>query len=60
MAYRHHMLGFFGVALVSGAVIAGIGSRIWPGRRDITILAIGAVQALFGFVIYVERFNLHG
>lgn len=58
MAYRHHIFGFFVLSLVSGALIAGLGWRFWRGRHDITLLILGALQALFGLVIYVERFRI--
>jgi len=32
--------------------------RFWKGRRDLTILIVGAVQAVFGLVIYIERFHV--
>ncbi len=58
VAYRDHIFGFFLILLVSGAIIAGLGWRFWRGRHDITLLIIGAVQALFGLVIYIERFHV--
>jgi len=58
MAYRHHIFGFFLILVVTGAIIAVLGWRFWRGRRDITLLIIGAVQALFGVAIYVERFRV--
>ena len=58
MAYQHHIFGFFLILVVTGAIIAGLGWRFWKGRRDVTILVIGAVQALFGLVIYAERFRV--
>jgi FtsH-binding integral membrane protein len=58
LAYPHHILGFFLILLVTGAIIAALGWRFWKGRRDITVLTIGLVQALFGLVIYLNRFNL--
>jgi hypothetical protein len=58
MAYRHHILGFFLILLVTGAIIAGLGWRFWKGRCDITVLIVGAVQALFGLAVYVERFRV--
>ena len=60
VAYSDHMIGFFGVTLLSGALIAGLGRLFWRGRHDITLLILGAVQALFGIFIYIERFHLHG
>ena len=60
IAYRDHIFGFFAILLVTGAIIAGLGWRFWKGRRDITLLIIGVVQALFGIYVYIERFNVHG
>ena len=60
VAYRDHMIGFVGVTLLSGALIAGLGRLFWRGRHDITLLILGAVQALFGIFIYIERFHFHG
>jgi hypothetical protein len=57
-AYRHHLTGFFGASLVSGALIAGLGWRFWRGRRDITLLILGALQALFGLLVYIYRFRI--
>jgi len=59
VAYRDHVFGFVLIAIVTGAIIAGLGWRFWKGRHDITLLAIGAVQAIFGFLIYLQRFNIH-
>ncbi|MDP9202960.1 MAG: hypothetical protein M3P26_13670 [Gemmatimonadota bacterium] len=59
VAYTHHIFGFFLILLVTGAIIGGLGWRFWKGRHDITLLIIGAVQALFGLVIYIERFKIH-
>ena len=58
VAYQHHIFGFFLILLVSGAIIAGLGWLFWRRRHDITLLAIAAVQALFGILVYVERFKL--
>ena len=60
IAYRDHIFGFFAILLVTGAIIAGLGWRFWKGRRDITVLIIGVVQALFGIWVYIERFSVHG
>jgi hypothetical protein len=59
IAYRDHIFGFFLILVVTGAVIALLGRFFWRGRRDITILLIGVVQALFGIVIYMNRFHIH-
>ena len=58
VAYRDHIFGFVFLSLVSGAVIAGLGWRFWRGRHDITVLILGVVQALLGFVVYLERFRI--
>jgi hypothetical protein len=57
--YRDHIFGFFLILLVTGSIIAGLGWRFWKGRTDITLFVIGVVQALFGIVIYFNRFNIH-
>lgn len=59
VAYRDHIFGFLFLTLVSGVIIAALGWRFWKGRHDITLLILGAVQAIFGAVIYLERFNIH-
>jgi hypothetical protein len=56
--YRDHIFGFFVILLVTGSIIAFLGTRFWRGRRDITVLTIGVVQALFGIVIYIFRFHV--
>ena len=58
VAYRDHIFGFVLLSLVSGAFIAGLGWRFWRRRHDITLLILGVVQALLGFVIYLERFHI--
>ena len=60
VAYRDHIGGFVGLTLVSGAIIAGLGSRFWKGRYDITLLILGALQAVIGVIVYIERFSVHG
>jgi hypothetical protein len=34
--------------------------RFWKGRRDITLLTVGAIQAIIGVLIYINRFAVHG
>jgi hypothetical protein len=58
IAYQHHIFGFFLILVVTGAIIALLGWRFWKGRRDVTVLVVGAVQAAFGIWIYVNRFNI--
>ena len=51
VAYTHHVLGFFLILAVTGAVIAVLGRRFWRSRSDITVLAVGVVQAFFGILV---------
>ena len=60
IAYRDHIFGFFVILLVTGLIIAGLGWRFWKGRRDITVLLIGLVQALLGIWVYMGRYSVHG
>lgn len=60
VAFRDHILGFFLILVVSGAIVAGLGWRFWRGRHDITLLILGAIQALVGILVYVQRFHVHG
>jgi hypothetical protein len=60
IAFRDHIGGFFLILVVTGAIIAGLGRLFWKGRNDITVLIIGAVQALFGIFVYINRFSVHG
>jgi len=59
IAYSHHILGFFLIAVVTGVIIAGLGWRFWKGRYDVMLLVIGAVQALAGLAVYMERFRVN-
>lgn len=56
--YRDHIFGFFLILLVTGSIIAWLGTRFWKGQRDLTVLIIGVVQALIGIVIYIFRFHI--
>jgi hypothetical protein len=60
IAYRDHIFGFFLILLVTGGIIAGVGWRFWRGRRDITLLIVGLVQALLGIWVYIGRYGVHG
>jgi hypothetical protein len=60
VAYRDHILGFFLILVVSGAVIGIIGWRFWRGRPDITTLLIGVVSMVLGVMVYIQRFHVHG
>ena len=52
--YRDHILGFVFLSVVAWGILALLARRFWPGRRDITVLALGAVQAVLGLVIYAS------
>ena len=60
VAYVHHVGGFFLILVVTGAVIAGLGWRFWRSRVDVTVLAVGAVQALLGLLVAVQAFRATG
>jgi hypothetical protein len=60
IAYRDHMFGFVLILLVTAAVSAGIGWKFWRGRRDITLLVTGVLQALLGIYVYLQRYAVHG
>ena len=54
IAYEHHIFGFFLILVVTGAIILALARFFWRRRTDITILVIGAVQALLGILVYVN------
>ena len=54
IAYVHHIGGFVGIAVVTGIIIVALGRLFWRGRRDITFLILGAVQALIGLLVLNE------
>ena len=58
VAYQHHIAGFFGLTVVTGAIIAALGSRFWRGRPDITLLILGALQALLGLLVYAQTLDI--
>ena len=58
LAYGHHVLGFLLILVVTGAVILLLGRWLWRDRPDVTWLVVGAVQALFGLYVYLERFHV--
>ena len=60
VAYRDHMAGFVGIAIITGAIIALLGRFFWRARPDVTLLLIGLVQAAFGLFVYLSRYSVHG
>jgi hypothetical protein len=59
IAYTHHILGFVLILVVTGLVIVGVGWLAWRGRHHITLVTIGAVQALLGVAVYVLTVRTH-
>jgi hypothetical protein len=51
--YQHHIFGFFLLAIVSLLVVGALSRFFWRGRHDVTVVIVGALQAIFGCVIYV-------
>jgi hypothetical protein len=60
VAFRDHVAGFVFLTLVSIAIVGGLEWKFWKGRRDVTVLAVGAVQAMLGLLVYIQRFSVHG
>ena len=50
--YRDHIFGFVFLSAVAWAILALPARRFWRGRHDITLLTLGAVQALVGWMVY--------
>ena len=50
--YQHHIFGFVLLSVASGILIAVLGRFFWRGRHDITLLIVGALQTVFGLLIY--------
>ncbi|MFL5508062.1 MAG: hypothetical protein ACJ79J_00575 [Gemmatimonadaceae bacterium] len=60
IAYRDHIFGFVLLTVVSAAIVAALGMRFWKRRHDVTLLIVGALQAVIGLIIYINRFSVHG
>src|ERR1700741_2205028 len=58
--YLHHIAGFFLLSLVSALILVGAGRWFWRGRHDVTLLIVGALQALLGLMIYLESVRMAG
>jgi high-affinity Fe2+/Pb2+ permease len=59
IAYRDHVAGFVLIAVVTGILLLGLERLFWRGRRDVTLLSFGLVQALFGVVVFFLRPGVH-
>ena len=55
--YRHHILGFLLLSLVSGILIGILSRFFWRGRHDVTLLIVGALQTVLGLLIYANFSN---
>ena len=53
IAYVHHVAGFFLIAAVTGAVIAGLTWIFWRSRRAQALLVFAAVQAVLGVLVAI-------
>ena len=53
LAYRHHVIGFVLILVVTGLVVAAFSWRSWKERLGNTLLTLGAIQAVFGIAVYV-------
>lgn len=51
----HHTLGFAGGVVVFGVIVGLLGWRFWKGRRDITVLIVGVLSAIFGLLVYMPH-----
>jgi hypothetical protein len=60
LAWRDHMVGFAGLALVSAGLLSLIGRRLWPRRSDVTMLLLGLTQLALGVWVYITRYSVHG
>ena len=59
IAYVHHVLGFFIIAVPTGLLLLGLARLFWRGRHGVTLLAFAAVQALLGLAVYVGQLQSH-
>ncbi len=55
LAYRHHIGGFLLLSSVSALILAALGWVFWRGRHDITLLMVGALQAVLGLLVYINQ-----
>ena len=58
VAYRDHIFGFVIGLIVLGGILVALGRWFWRGRPDITVLLLGVLQAIFGLVVYVNRYHV--
>ena len=51
--YQHHTAGFFIILLLTGLPVLAL-ARFWRRRRDVTLLVVGAIQAVLGILVYLD------
>jgi len=51
IAYVHHVAGFLIIAVVTGAVIAGLRWLFWRTSRAVPLLIFAAFQAVLGVLV---------
>jgi len=51
IAYVHHVAGFLIIAVVTGAVIAGLRWLFWRSARAVPLLIFAAIQAVLGILV---------
>lgn len=59
IAYRDHILGWALLTAISALIVAPLGWRFWKGKPGISLFVVGALQAILGLLIYLQRFNIH-
>lgn len=52
-AYGDHTKGFVILTVASAIILLPLGMKLWRGRPDTTVFAIGATQFVLGLIIYV-------
>ena len=57
-AYVDHITGFVLLTVVTGLILLALARRFWRGRHDITLLTLGIVQTIIGYIIWLNRFRV--
>jgi uncharacterized membrane protein len=58
IAYVHHVLGFFLIAILTGLPLLGLAWLFWRRRRGMTLLIFAAIQALLGLAVYANQLDV--
>ena len=58
VAYKDHIVGFVILTSIAALILWPLGRKFWRGRSDITVFLLGAVQAIAGFLIYLNRYHV--